>query len=312
MENTENELLQAALNYAALGFAVLPVKPGQKSPAFTGWQKDSTTDAEQIKAWWTQNPAFNIGCDCEKSGLYVVDYDCKKGKKGLIVREKWRQAHAMPDTWTARTPSNGVHEYYRGQGISKTDLYRDDPAVKGTGCIDVRAAGGLVVMPPSVIDGKAYKWEKPPVLYAVADANSDVYTFISTGDSTGSGQQHKPPYHVPEYIAEGGRTAALVQLAGSLIGKGLSPEAAEAAIQQENALRCDPPLTDEELQREVFPALRREKWQQTAAPYTHDLPINMGLLEKLRALDPANNKRYGWNDAGAARLFMDTCGDCVI
>jgi len=309
---TENRLLQAALTYAAFGIAVFPVKPGQKSPAFTGWQQSSTTDAEQIKTWWTQNPAFNIGCDCEKSGLYVVDYDCKKGKRGLIVRDEWRQAHTLPDTWTARTPSNGAHEYYWGQGSSKTDLYRDDPAVKGTGCIDVRAAGGLVVMPPSVIDGKAYTWEKPPVLYAIADANSDVFTFISAGDSTGSGQQQrKPPYHVPESITEGGRTSALVALAGSLIGKGLSPEAAEAAIREENALRCDPPLTDEELRREVLPALHREKWQASTAPYTRDLPVNAALVDKLRGLDVANNRRYGWNDAGAARLFMDTCGDCV-
>ena len=130
-------------------------------------------------------------------------------------------------------------------------------------------------------------------------------------ERTGSGQQRKPPYHVPESITEGGRTSALVALAGSLIGKGLSPEAAEAAIREENALRCDPPLTDEELQREVLPALHREKWQASTAPYTRDLPVNAALVDKLRGLDVANNRRYGWNDAGAARLFMDTCGDCV-
>ncbi len=300
MENTENKLLQAALNYAALGLAVFPLRPGEKRPAFKGWQDSSTTDPATIRDWWTQNPAFNIGIDCGKSGLLVLDFDAANGKEGLTIREEWRRTHILPDTMTAKTPRGGIHEYYRGQGPTKTGLYNG---------VDVRGAGGLVAAPPSVFNGKAYTWEKPPVLFPLADADSSVYTFLSPVPE--GFDRQKAPYTVPETIPEGQRTAALVQLAGSLIGKGLSPEAAEAAIQQENALRCDPPLTDEELQREVFPALHREKWQTSAAPYTRDLPINTSLLEKLRALDTANNKRYTMTDIGAARLFMDVCGDCV-
>lgn len=298
---TENRLLQAALNYAAFGLSVFPLKPGAKSPAFSGWQAHSTTDQETIKKWWAQNPAFNVGIDCGKSGLTVIDYDAN-GKPGLIVRDEWRQAHTMPETWTARTPRGGVHEYYRGKGKTKTGLYDG---------VDVRAAGGLIVAPPSMFDGKQYRWEKPPVVYALADADSAVYTFLSPVPDNFDHQQQKTPYSVPEEIQEGNRTSALVSLAGSLIGKGVSPEGAKETIRIENTLRCNPPLTEEELQREVFPALTREKWRANAAPYTRDLPINTGLVEKLRDLDPVNNKRYGWNDAGSARLFMDTCGDCV-
>lgn len=298
---TENEFMQAALNYAALGLYVFPLRPGEKRPAFTGWQESSTTNAEQIKAWWGQNPAFNIGIDCGKSGLTVIDYDAH-GKPGLTIRDQWRQEHAMPDTWTARTPRGGLHEYYRGQGQTKTGLYDG---------VDVRAAGGLVAAPPSVFNGKPYTWEKMPFLYPLADANSAVYTFLSPVPDYFDRQQRKMPYSVPKNITEGGRTSALVALAGSLIGKGLSPVAAEAAIREENALRCDPPLTDEELQREVLPALHREKWQTSTAPYTRDLPINAALVDKLRGLDVANNRRYGWNDLGGGRLFMDVCGDCV-
>ena len=309
MTGTGNNLLNAALAYAAMGLYVFPAKPGQKSPAFVGWQESSTTDAEQIKAWWTQAPACNIGIDCEKSGLFVLDYDCKHGKQGLTVREDWRKLHRMPDTLTVRTPSGGLQEYYRGKGKSQTELFKRDPGDRKSGCVDTRAAGGLVIAPPSVVNGKSYTWEKMPGLYPIADADSAVYAFVAEGQDKTDGQ--RPAYHVPESIPEGGRTAALVALAGSLIGKGLSPEAAEAAIRAENELRCDPPLTDEELQREVLPALTREKWQGSAAPYTRDLPVNAALVDTLRALDVANNKRYGWNDAGAARLFMDTCGDCV-
>ena len=288
--------------YAGLGLAVFPLKPGQKSPAFKGWQAKSTTDTDTIKTWWAQNPAFNIGIDCGKSGLTVIDYDAAGGKQGLTIRDTWRQSHIMPDTWTARTPRGGVHEYYRTAGKTSTGLY---PGV------DVRGVGGLVAAPPSVFEGRAYEWEKHPVLYPLAEPDSAVYTFLSPVPDDFDRRQDKTPYRVPETIPEGGRTSALVALAGSLIGKGLSPESAAAAIREENALRCDPPLTDEELQREVFPALTRPAWQNSTAPYTRDLPINAALVDKLRALDPANNKRYGLNDAGSARLFMDACGDFV-
>lgn len=304
MTQTENRLLQSALMYAGFGLSVFPLKPGQKSPAFKGWKDHSTTDAETIKNWWTQNPAFNIGIDCGKSGVIVLDFDAANGKQGLTIRDTWRQSHLMPDTWTARTPRGGIHEYYRApDGKTKTGLY---PGV------DVRAQGGLVAAPPSVFDGRVYEWEKHPVLYPLADADSTVYTFLFPVLDEPHRQDNKPAYKVPETIPEGGRTSALVALAGSLIGKGLSPDAAAAAIREENARRCDPPLTDEELQREVFPALSRRSWQSSTAPYTRDLPINAGLVETLRALDVANNKRYGLNDAGSARLFIDACGDSVL
>lgn len=303
-QQTENRLLQSALMYAGFGLAVFPLKPGQKSPAFKGWKDQSTTDAGTIESWWAQNPAFNIGIDCGKSGLTVIDYDAANGKEGLTIRDTWRQSHLMPDTWTARTPRGGLHEYYRApDGKTKTGLY---PGV------DVRAQGGLVAAPPSVFDGRVYEWEKHPVLYPLADADSTVYTFLFPVLDEPHRQENKPAYKVPETIPEGGRTSALVALAGSLIGKGLSPDAAAAAIREENAARCDPPLTDEELQREVFPALSRQSWQNSTAPYMRDLPINAGLVETLRALDVVNNKRYGLNDAGSARLFIDACGDTVL
>ena len=287
---------------AGLGYSVFPAKPGAKSPAFNGWQQHSTTDPETITRWWTENPAFNIGIDCGKSGLFVVDYDTHNGKNGLKVRKQWLETSSIPATVTVHTAHDGTHDYFKGEMPNRTGLYD---------CVDVRGAGGLVIAPPSIVDGKRYTWERHPLLFPVAEATPAVYTFISPAPDGFDHQQTKAPYKVPDAIQQGERTSALVALAGSLMGKGLSQGAVAAAIKEENERRCDPPLTDEELTREVFPALRREKWQQAAAPYTRDLPVNMALVDKLRALDPANAKKYGMNDAGAARLFMDTCGDFV-
>src|SRR5690606_8197139 len=64
--------LKAALAYARQGWAVFPLKPGQKKPPLTthGY-KDATTDPEAIRAWWGKWPAANIGLACGASGVVV-------------------------------------------------------------------------------------------------------------------------------------------------------------------------------------------------------------------------------------------------
>lgn len=299
----ENKLLTGALHIAALGLYVFPIVPGQKRPAVDEWQEKSTADPDIIRAWWNQNPRYNIGIDCGKSGLIVVDFDAANNKPGLQFREKWHSENDLPGTWIVKTPRGGVHEYFkdcRRAGETKTNVR---PGV------DTRARGGLVVAPPSVFDDHAYTWENAPLIYPLADATAAVYELF---DQTGAGTK-KAPYRAPETVTEGGRTSALVALAGSLVAKGLDPETIETAIRSENELKCIPPLTGQELEREVFPAIRREKWQLETHPYTHDRPVPPALLNRLKELDPANNnKLYGMNDAGSARLFIDTCGSRVL
>lgn len=300
-----NDKLQWALYYASLGFAVFPIKPNQKAPATAHGFKDASTDPQQITVWWSENPDSNIGISTGASKLVVIDTDedKTKGKHGTQTLESWELKHGkLPVTVCCETPRGGRHLYYRTTERVKcyTNLY---PA------IDIRSSGGYVLAPPSSVNGKPYRWINAPGIVPIYEADSRVYTFLNpVPDSID--KRPTTAYSVPDNIPEGGRTSAMVQLAGALIGKGLSPTAAEAAIREENEQRCNPPLTEEELQREVFPALHREKWQNSTAPYTNDPPVNMSLVEQLRTLDPANNKRYGMDDAGAARLFIDTCGGC--
>lgn len=303
MEN--NKLLQGALLCATMGLYVFPVKPGQKSPASKGWQSQPTTDPETIKKWWAENPNYNIGIATGAAyGLLVVDYDVANGKQGLKVRNDWRAAHQMPQTWTARTGRGGLHEYYKISEPmgNRTGLY---------GCVDMRADGGLVLAPPSVVNGNVYAWENPPLIYPLAAFDDNVSMFIQSAPQSAQNGAKRAAYKAPAQFTEGTRTSSLVALIGSLRAKGLDPETIRAAVENENELKGNPPLSSEELEREVFPALYRESWETDTAPYTHDLPINAALLEKVRALDPANNKRYGMNDAGSARLFIDVCGDTV-
>lgn len=300
-----NKLLEGALFCAASGLYVFPLKAGQKTPAFNGWQSQPTKDPDTIKKWWTENPNYNIGIATGATyGLLVIDYDVANGKQGLKVRNDWRAAHPMTQTWAVKTGRGGLHEYYKISAPmgNKTGLYD---------CVDIRADGGLVVAPPSVVNGNTYTWEKAPFIYSLATFDDNVSMFIQSAPQNVQNAQKRAAYKAPAQFIEGTRTSSLVALIGSLRARGLDPDTIRIAVENENELKGNPPLSSEELEREVFPALYRDTWETDTAPYTHDLPINTTLLEKVRALDPANNKRYGMNDAGSARLFIDVCGNTV-
>lgn len=118
-----------------------------------GWRSKSTNKHKVISSWWKQWPNANIGIDCGKSGLLVLDYDLYKehfdGADMLTLEEQ--------ETTTSITGGGGQHLFYlqpedRKFGNSKTGL--------PTG-IDVRGIGGYVVAPPSLhSSGRCYQWEE--------------------------------------------------------------------------------------------------------------------------------------------------------
>lgn len=158
-----DDLLQAALGYAARGWYVFPLAPLRKTPATEHGFKDATLDPEQIRAWWAATPDANVGIAAGASGLVVLDLDVKSGAPGL---ESWavltaRVGAGIADTLKAYTPSGGRHFYYSAQG----DPIGNSASKLGDG-LDVRGVGGYVVAPPSRVPGAAYQWvnEDAPLL----------------------------------------------------------------------------------------------------------------------------------------------------
>jgi hypothetical protein len=76
--NTAGGHLAAALAYASNGWRVFPLKPGNKTPMTSRGHHDATTDASQIRAWWTTRPDANIGL-VAGDGLAVLDVDPRNG-----------------------------------------------------------------------------------------------------------------------------------------------------------------------------------------------------------------------------------------
>jgi len=69
-----DDLLQAALAYAARGWAVFPLTPGDKLPVIRKEDGgrgvyDATCDPDVLRQWWARWPDANIGVAAGASGV---------------------------------------------------------------------------------------------------------------------------------------------------------------------------------------------------------------------------------------------------
>lgn len=148
----------AAADYAArYRWFVFPLEARGKRPITAHGFKDATTAAETIAEWWEAYPEANIGLDCGRSGLVVIDLD---GQEGVTNWNALQDQLHIPEhkTAIARTGSgHGAHVYYRAP--AGVDI-RNSAGKLAKG-IDVRAQGGYVVLPPSVTE-QPYEWEISP------------------------------------------------------------------------------------------------------------------------------------------------------
>ena len=132
------------------GWYVFPIRKGTKKHALISWGTQSSNDLDQINAWIKRWPGCNWGINTGMSNLFVIDVDNKKGKDGfesLIDLEI--QYGPLPKTYTVKSPNEGLHYYYKGQGKStnKGEL--------GIG-IDSKSSGGMVLCEGSITEDGEY------------------------------------------------------------------------------------------------------------------------------------------------------------
>lgn len=115
----------------------------------------ATSNEEQILFWEKMykgcNWALRTG---SASGCWVLDIDVKNGARGeesffdILGTNK-----DFPNTLSVKTPTGGIHYYFEMEPgvrtLTNTGKF---------GGIDVRADGGYVLIPPSVINGSAYEY----------------------------------------------------------------------------------------------------------------------------------------------------------
>ncbi|PZG73729.1 DNA primase, partial [Streptomyces sp. NTH33] len=160
----QSALLSAALDAAARGWHVFPLRPGTKRPALHGekactrtgpcasghrkWEQRATCDPDRIRAAWSRAP-FNVGIATGPSGLVVVDLDTPEHKGSSDAPDGAatfkalceRAGHAVPTTYRTRTASGGQHLYF----TAPPGVRLANTAGTVAASVDTRAWGGYVV-----------------------------------------------------------------------------------------------------------------------------------------------------------------------
>jgi Bifunctional DNA primase/polymerase, N-terminal len=176
-----NQLLDAALKYAAVGWAVIPLhtpnngacscknqncsSPG-KHPRTRRGLDDATTDPKRVRQFWKTWPEANIGIVTgSQSGLLVLDVDDKGNQKGSDSLAALTAVNPEPlSTFTVRT-GNGKHLYFKHPGYA----IKNSVGAIGVG-LDVRSERGYVVASPSRhANGSKYQIEAERPLAEVPD-----------------------------------------------------------------------------------------------------------------------------------------------
>lgn len=254
MANTA--LADAAVKYASMGFAVLPLKPRGKEPNIAHGVKDATADVAQVRAWWERHPNDNIGLamGAASGGIVAIDIDVDEdaGKDGYDTLRSWENAHGeLPETATSITGRGGYHMLYRMEGVGNS--------VGRESAVDIRSDGGFIVAPPSVHpNGVAYQWEFDPEEFPPAEADGNVRAFVASVQPAKAEGGERRRFERGA-VGEGGRNDYLYRYGCGLRAKSIDPADIESLVRIANEADCTPPLPDAEVARIVESVMQRRE-----------------------------------------------------
>jgi hypothetical protein len=273
-----SELLEAALSYAGQGFAVFPVWPVMpfqsalacmcgktircESPGkhpmgnlVRHGLADASTDEKLIRHWWASRPDANVGVVTDR--LVVIDIDPRHGGDRSLAELELLNG-SLPPTWRVNSGGGGTHLWFAApNGV----VVRNSAGRLATG-IDVRAAGGYAIAPPSNhISGGRYVWANQGPLAPLPQWIVTELAQPRTKVATPSAQWREL---VTNAIAEGQRNQAVARLAGHLLRRYVDPLVTLELLLVWNRTRCKPPLPDAEVRQTVNSIAGRELARRTA------------------------------------------------
>ena len=256
--------LEAALEYRRRGWPPLACCPpdhvgvgrdhGKRcaSPGKRPWHtwkeyQGQLPTEDEIRSWWHQQPAGNVGVALGPlGGIVRVDVDGPGGERLLAELSQGDLPPTLEFTSGRANGGRGIL-YAIPPGVTfKTTFEQPDKKEE----LRFQALGAQTVLPPSRHpDGNLYSWlpGHGPGEVELAPAPAWVVSRWSAAASTGRAKRTTTTTANTDRIAEGGRNATLTSLAGTMRRRGFSRESIEAALLQENATRCEPPLDDDEV-----------------------------------------------------------------
>lgn len=241
----ESFFYKIAEPYLSLGFRIIPIKPGEKSPPLIkNWHEGASNESEKVLTWATKWPNANIGV-LMGAGYIGLDLDTKDPSANGIDAIKAASIH-LPPTVAISTPTGGQHHIFH--------LPADYPPVKNAvrtlPGVDIRSDAGYLVGVGSRVTAGLYKWlkSKPQSLEDVAPTPPALLRLLKqSGDAP------------QELYTPGQRNDLLFRYGCSLRSMGSSPEEILKILHIRNREACKPPLPDAEIQKIADSCTRFEK-----------------------------------------------------
>ena len=250
-----------ALRLIDLGYRVFPISAGRKfPPLIESWPDMASSDSRQIESWWARWPNANIGlCTTD---LLVVDIDGEDNPWPGLDRAK-----DFLSTSFSVTPRGGRHFVFIGPGRNTQGTLADK--------VDTRGDAGYIVVAPSLVDGKPYRWINPLVRKTQLDRPPAWLT-----DALEHERKLPTPVISGAPISEGTRDASLTRLAGAVRRHGATAKEITALLLAVNG-RCVPPLLASQVEKiahsvaryepdQVSQILLESNWETPAVPQDPD------------------------------------------
>jgi len=236
---------EAARRYAALGYPVFPLAPGEKRPhprlAPNGF-RSATTDLATLEAWWRLDPGAGVGI-APGPGVLVLDADSPEALEAL--QDRWPELKRAP---LQRSPRGGGHLFLR----VPEEVGRAIPAKAKAldGLADIRGLGrSYLAAWPTALPNGAYRWERPLVApEELPEAPASLVAALLPPPPRPPERAWKGAREVPRGRLEGllrwaceevartpegsrhNRLLALARLMGGYVHLGLDPEAVVEAL----------------------------------------------------------------------------------
>lgn len=242
----EKEVYTAAKAYLARGWSVMPINRYSKKPVldWKEYQSRRATDEEAYR--WFQDSDHNVGLVTgDLSGLCVLDYDPRHGGP-----ESLEAVGVTIDGADVRTPSGGLHYYYRDLPWKPKNFSGKIPG------IDFRGQGGYVLTPPSYnpVSRKGYTWLHGQIPGQLSPPGPVLSRLLAATGTRLKGPARSVPWagRIGTYFStlqpaqEGTRNESAAKLVGKLLYRGLPEERVVEIVRLWNS-ENDPPLDDAEL-----------------------------------------------------------------
>ena len=280
----ESRLAKGSKYYSSIGWSILPChgivsgrctcgrthgepKEVGKHPVINQWNAESTSDSAVVDKWWKDNPDYNIGVHCSKSGFFVIDIDPRSGGPDSFIKfqEQVGEEHfpktieAITGTYTGDggAPLRGRHLFYKCSPEESLVGHLGAMDLKG---IDIKHNGYVLISPSNHFSGVTYEWAegKAPWETEMADAPEELLAFLRKKSRRGQYSLTEGNWDDLEWervdiakimrdgIDEGSRAVDVYKLACALANKFGTDETSRRVIESDmirfNQLNIRPPM----------------------------------------------------------------------